>query len=79
MGYALLLAVIGSMVAILVYERQRTREIEYETANINRVRRDINTVHRRITGLATLGEGVASWNEADCLHYRSRRGHASGL
>ena len=79
MGYALLLAVIGSMVAILVYERQRTREIEYETANINRVRRDINTAHRRITGLATLGEGVASWNEADCLHYRSRRLQADSL
>lgn len=78
-GYALLLAVIGSMVAILVYERQRTREIEYETANINRVRRDINTAHRRITGLATLGEGVASWNEADCLHYRSRRLQADSL
>ena len=78
-GYALLLAVIGSMVAILVYERQQTREIEYETANINRVRRDINTAHRRITGLATLGEGVASWNEADCLHYRSRRLQADSL
>ena len=74
-----MLAVIGSMVAILVYERQRTREIEYETANINRVRRDINTAYRRITGLATLGEGVASWNEADCLHYRSRRLQADSL
>ena len=80
-GYAkiLLLAVIGSIVAIWVHERQQTREIEYETANINRVRRDINTAHRRITGLATLGEGVASWNEADCLHYRSRRLQADSL
>ena len=48
--------VIGSMAAILVHERQRMREIEAETANINLVRRGINTAHRRITGLATLGE-----------------------
>ena len=46
------------MAAILIYERQRMREIEAETANINLVRRGINTAHRRITGLATLGEGV---------------------
>lgn len=72
-GYALLLAVIGSMAAILVYERQRMREIEAETANISHIRRGINTAHRRITGLATLGEGVASWNKADYLHYRNRR------
>ena len=31
-GYVILLAVIGSMAAILVYERQRMREIEAETA-----------------------------------------------
>lgn len=50
------MAVIGSMAAILIYERQRMREIEAETANINLVRRGINTAHRRITGLATLGD-----------------------
>ena len=58
------MAVIGSMAAILIYERQRMREIEAETANINLVRRGINTAHRRITGLATLGEGVVNWNKA---------------
>ena len=52
------------MAAILIYERQRMREIEAETANINLVRRGINTAHRRITGLATLGEGVVNWNKA---------------
>ena len=78
-GYALLLAVIGSMAAILVYERQRMREIEAETANISHIRRSINTAHRRITGLATLGEGVASWNKADYLHYRNRRLQADSL
>ena len=78
-SYIILLAVIGSMAAILVYERQRMREIEAETANISHIRRGINTAHRRITGLATLGEGVASWNKADYLHYRNRRLQADSL
>ena len=43
--------VIGCMAAILIYERRRMREIKAETANINLVRRGINTAHRRITGL----------------------------
>lgn len=67
------MAVIGNMAAILIYERWRMREIEAETANINFVRCGINTAHRCIMGLATLGEGVASWNKADYLYYRKRR------
>ena len=71
--------VIGSMAAILIHERQRMREIEAETANINLVRRGINTAHRRITGLATLGEGVVNWNKADYLYYRNCRLQADSL
>ena len=50
-GYIILMIVIGCMAAILIYERRRMREIKAETANINLVRRGINTAHRRITGL----------------------------
>ena len=50
-----MVAVIASMAAILVHERQRIREIEVESAEIRQVRRDINTAHRHITRLATLG------------------------
>lgn len=78
-GYIILMIVIGSMAAILIYERRRMREIEAETANINLVRRGINTAHRRITGLATLGEGVVNWNKADYLYYRNRRLQADSL
>ena len=49
------------------------------TANINLVRRGINTAHRRITGLATLGEGVVNWNKADYLYYRNRRLQADSI
>ena len=48
-GYVILVAVIGSMTAILVFDRARIREIEKEGTEIRSVRRDINTVHRRIT------------------------------
>ena len=61
------------MAAILVHERERIREIEAESAEIRQVRRDINTAHRHITRLATLGESVIGWKEADSIRYRTLR------
>ena len=66
-------AVIASMAAILVHERERIREIEAEAAEIRQVRRDINAAHRHITRLATLGESVIGWKEADTTCYRTLR------
>ena len=79
LGYAILVAAIASMVAILVHERQRIREIESESAEIRQLRRDINTAHRRITQLALLGEGVIGWDEADRRHYHTQRLRADSL
>lgn len=64
-------AVIASMAAILVHERERIREIEAESAEIRQVRRDINAAHRRIMELATLGESFIGWDEADSTRYRA--------
>ena len=61
------------MAAILVHERMRIKEIEYEAAEIRQVRRDINAAHRHITRLATLGESVIGWEEADSTRYRTLR------
>ena len=72
-GYVLLMAVIASMAAILVHERERIREIEAESAEIRQVRRDINAAHRHITRLSTLGESVIGWEEADSTRYRVLR------
>lgn len=72
-GYLVLVAVICSMAAILVHERGRMREIEAETGEIQEIRRDITVAQRSITTLATLGEGVIGWEEADYRHYRTRR------
>ena len=64
-GYVIMMAVIGSMAAILVHERKRIREIEAGTETIRQVRRDISEAHRCITRLALLGEGVVGWDETD--------------
>lgn len=61
------------MTAILLHERKRMHEIEAETTEIRKIRKDINTVHRRITELATHGESVITWNETDFRKYRNRR------
>ena len=68
-----MVAVIASMAAILVHERQRIREIEVESAEIRQVPRDINPAHRHITRLATLGESVIGWKEADSTRYCALR------
>lgn len=68
-----MMAVIGSMAAILVHERKRIREIEAGTETIRQVRRDISEAHRCITRLALLGEGVVGWDETDFRHYHAHR------
>ena len=72
-GYIILIAVIASMAAILVHERERIRKIEAESAEIRQVRRDINVSHRHITRLATLGESVIGWEKADSTRYHVLR------
>lgn len=68
-GYLVLVAVIGSMAAILIHERQRMREIEVETSEIREIRQSANFIHRHITQLAISGESVMGWEEADYQNY----------
>lgn len=72
-GYIALLAVAGGLAAIMLYERARIREIEAESVEVQDMRRDINSVHHHITRLATLGESVIGWEEADSIRYRTLR------
>lgn len=72
-GYAILVAVIGSMAATLLHERNRVMEIEYDMQAIHEVQRNGNTVHRHITILATYGETALAWKEEDFEEYRSLR------
>ncbi len=67
------------MIGIIVYERKRMSHIEMDVTEIRQVRSDINTVHRYITQLALLGEGVIGWNETDRRHYHAQRLRADSL
>ena len=73
LGYFLSLAIIASMAAILVHERERIKEIEAESAEIRQVRHDINAAHHYITRLAILGEGVIGWDGTDYRYYHALR------
>lgn len=76
---AVTVASIAAMAAILVYERQRMREIEAETADIQDIRQGINAIHRHFTDLAMSGESVIGWEESDYLRYRAGRLRADSL
>ena len=73
MGYFLLMAIIGSMVAIVLHERNRMQKIENESITIFQTQHDINTAHRYVTALVTYGESVLVWDDEDTLAYRKRR------
>lgn len=68
-----MIAVIGSMAAIMFYERNRVQNIESEITEIREANRTINAAHRHITVLATLGESAITWDEEDYRKYQVRR------
>ncbi len=72
-GYLIVLAVIGSIILILLHEREHLHEIEAGVAVNRDIRRDINTAHRNITELATLGEFVICWEDTDYQTYQAKR------
>lgn len=78
-GYFLLMAIIGSMVAIVLHERNRVRKIEDESIAIFQTQHRINTAHRYVTTLLTYGESFIVWNKEDSLSYRERRMRTDSL
>lgn len=72
-GYMIVVAVIGSMAAILLHERTRIREIAAASDELHTVERNIAAAHRKITELATLGESVIGWDGEDSRAYRAQR------
>lgn len=72
-GYILLMAIIGSMVAIVLHERNRVQKIEDKSIAIFQTQHDINTAHRYVTALVTYGESILVWDNEDTLAYRKCR------
>lgn len=79
LGYIILIAVIGSMAAIMFHERNRVDKIEEEMIEIREANQTINVAHRHITVLATLGESAITWDEEDYKRYRLRRQKVDSL
>lgn len=79
LGYMILVVAVCGMVSILLYERDRMRTIRSETAEIRRIWHDISTAHRHITELATDGESVIVWEDADFRDYHGKRLHTDNL
>lgn len=73
------MAVIGSMAAILIHERQRMQEIELESVEISKIRKNMVIAHTYITRLAMSGESVISWEKVDYLHYHTQRKQTDSL
>lgn len=48
-GYLILLAVIGSMIAILFHEREKMLDIENGTTEIRNIRNEVNSIRRQIS------------------------------
>ena len=67
------MVIIGSMVAIILHERNRVQKIEVESISIFQTQHNINTAHRYVTALVTYGESVLVWDNEDTLAYRKRR------
>ena len=78
-GYLILLAVIGSMIAILLHERKKMHDIANGTAEIREVRNEVNAIRRHIVGIALLGESAIGWDSEDFSAYRNRRLHIDSL
>lgn len=72
-GYFFSVAIIGIMVAILLYEQSRIKEIAANSVEINDIRQNVTAAHREVTELATLGESVIGWDGEDSRAYRAQR------
>lgn len=71
-GYLLMMVIIGFIIAIVLYERNRIQDIEKELLDFCQTQRNINTAHRYVTILATYGESAIAWDEDDCITYHDR-------
>lgn len=74
-----MIGIIVCMVAILLHERQRMREIEAEVSEIREIRQNISLIHNHIAKLAISGESVIDWDEVDYRNYQYERLYTDSL
>ena len=57
-GYVILLAVIGSIMAILVYEHKRIKNVEIKSREIRQIQQVVYKIHRNLMELTMSGESA---------------------
>ena len=72
-GYFITGFIVLSMVAVMINERCRLKELENLIIQINEAYENTNKVHLYITKLATLGESVIVWDESDYNIFHNQR------
>lgn len=72
-GYFIILMVIANIVFVILREKQQLHKIDADVEDNRTIRHEINTTHRLVTELATLGESVIIWEKADYLAYHEKR------
>lgn len=72
-GYFIWAVLICFMVSIVVHERHRISEVDFQNEELREIRHYVNIAYQRITTLSILGEGVINWSETDYYHYHNQR------
>ncbi len=72
-GYFIWAVLICFMVSIVVHERHRISEVDFQNEELREIRHYVNIAYQRITTLSILGEGVIDWSETDYYHYHNQR------
>lgn len=72
-SYIILVAVIGGMTAILLFNRTKLLDIEKEGNKVRFLQQQIYIAHRQITTLAMMGETVMAWDSTDYEAYHKKR------
>lgn len=74
-----MLAVIGSIMAILVYEHKRIKNVEIKSREIRQIQQVVYKIHRNLMELTMSGESAMGWDSLDYLCYRNKRLHIDSL
>ncbi len=72
-GYLLITLFIGCIAYIWYGEWQEVEALELDNQQIDKLRKEINDVHIRLTEFSLLGETILEWDNDDLEHYHAWR------
>ena len=72
-GYLLISLLIGCIAYVWHSEWQDIEKLEYDNWQIDKLRKDINTIQIQLIEFSLLGETVLEWDDEDLEYYHTRR------